>query len=142
VFLIDRLTTGSMQIPASAFTAASIWTGDAFYGGSGPPTSSLLLRGWSVPVPLLMPDTLATAQVYGWGAHAETPPTSAFNIQIALNDTLAATLTMNTNGTFGYTSASGLAWIVNVRDRLTAIAPSVTDATINNFFFTIAGAVT
>ncbi len=139
-FVIDRIGTGTEFIQGLNFIPTTlIWTANCFYEGSGPPTTSQLIGGWSVPVKSSFPDNYADALTIGWGAHAEVAPTSAFNISLALNDVLAATLTLNTDGTFNYTSASGLAWTANVRDRITAVAPAGTDATINGFFFTIAG---
>lgn len=143
-FPFDRIGVGTMNIQASALIPTSLaFVMSAFYQGSGPPTSSLLLRGWDVPYRMTMPDTNANALVQGWGFHVQSGslPTANFVINIALNDVLAATITVHTDGTWTYASSSGLVWIANNQDRITAIAPSVTDATMNNFFWTMTGAL-
>lgn len=143
-FVIDRVGTGTMYINAQASIPTSlIWAGSMFYEGSSPPASSQFLGGWNLPVAVTMPADNATALSYGWGFHVEstTLPTSTFIINIAKNDVLAATITVLTNGTWTYTAASG-AWTLAIRDRVTAIAPSGTDATMNNFFLTMVGLIT
>ncbi len=142
-FWIDRIGQGSEFIEAVNFIpAALVWAGNAFYEGSAPPASSQLLSGWSMPVKATFPADETSARLIGWGAHVESGslPTATFAITLALNDVLAATLTFHTDGTFSYVAASG-AWVANVRDRVTAVAPTA-DATMNNFFFTIVGTLT
>ncbi len=142
-FVIDRIGIGTEYIEGINFIPTTlIWAGNAFYEGSSPPGSAQYLGGWSMPVKVTFPANYTAALAQGWGAHSETAPTSNFVITIQLNDVLAATLTMNTDNTFTYLSASGLAWVANIHDRVTAKGPTSVDATMNNFFFTMVGTLT
>jgi hypothetical protein len=141
-FWIDRLGVGSLWIQGFNFIPSTLlWTGAVLYEGSGPPLTNQLLGGFSMPVKASFPDNNTDALAIGWGLHVQAGnlPTSTFVMTIALNDVLVATLTVNTDGTYSYSSSSGLTWTANVRDRITILAPSVTDATMNKFFFTIVG---
>jgi hypothetical protein len=139
-FWIDRLGVGSLWIQGFNFIPSTlVWTGAVLYEGTSPPVTNQLLGGFSMPVKASFPDTDANAQAIGWGLHAKVLPTSTFVMTIALNDVGVATYTIHTDGTSLYVSNNGLTWTANVRDRVTIIAPTITDATINQLFFTIAG---
>lgn len=141
-FPFDRVGVGTMFIEANALVPSNLaYVMNGFYEGAAPPGSNQLLGGWVIPFQITLPQNNATALAQGWGLHVESGglPTSTFVITIALNDVAVAKISINTDGTWSYTSNTGLIWIANNQDRITAIAPSITDATLNKLFWTMTG---
>lgn len=139
-FIIDRIGTGTEYITATnALPTSIILALNSFYEGSTPPTTSQLLGGWVVPFAITMPADYASAVALGWGLHVLINATAPFVITLAHNGVFAGSITINADGTWSYSSSGGVAWTMAKDDYLTATAPSVTDNTLNNFFWTMVG---
>ena len=104
------------------------------YLGSGPPASSQRLSTYVFVQPYTFP-----ANFLGSQANALILPTADFVIAIFYAGIQIGTLTINTDGSFAY-STSGLTLSVTAGQRITFVAPVTTDATINDFAWTILAA--
>lgn len=141
--VVLRTVDGIVAPNTSSGVSGAVFPLDYQFHGTAPPKASEWLGGFSFPVAVEFP-----ADWSGAFGHVNTPAAADFVISLRLNATTDAggsevgTVTFATGATTAaFATTAGAVIDFAIGDHLSAWAPGTTDATMNDFNFTLIGAV-
>lgn len=107
---------------------------DIRFGFSTTPSSEQILETIPLPRAITLP-----ANLVGTVGLCGTNPTSSFTMSLQVNGVQQGTIVVATDGSFSFTTTAGAAISISAGDTLTVVAPTATDATVENVVVTILG---
>jgi hypothetical protein len=121
------------QETALAADALSYDLKSFFYEGSDPPETGQLIMGWSVSLPTNYDSGMAASTF-----KCLVNPTAQAVLNIYNNTDLVATLTVETDGSYDYSTGGTGAWQTTYGDYVT-VKMGTADASLNELFGTLVG---